>query len=316
MCLAALAAVSVAALGQAELPDAKPIPRLQAVPLPYYQISFQRDEKEIARYYFDPSFNRPFIFPLIGPSGRTLTRMGHPGDPDTHSHHNSVWAAYSKVNGVDFWSDPPGPNHGRIIHRRIVKLEDGDDRAGAITQADWTADAGAVLLHETRGTWVYALPHDEWLLVVDLRLEAAAASVTFDRAGFGPMSVRVAKSIAVQYGGGRLRNSEGGEGEKQIFRLPARWVDYSGLTAPGIVEGLTLMDHPLNPGYPSPFHVRADGWMGAMLSTQEATVVTRAKPLHLRYGVYVHAGLPTAPALEAMWKDFTNIDVPAIGPER
>ena len=312
MCLTVLVAVSVAALGQAELPDAKPIPRWQAVPLPYYQISFQREEKEIARYYFDPSFNRPFIFPLIGPSGRTLTRMGHPGDPDTHSHHNSVWVAYGQVNGVDFWSDQPGPNHGRIIHQRVVKLEDGDDRAGAITQADWTADAGAVLLHETRGTWVCALPRDEWLLVVDLLLEAAAASVTFDRAGFGPMSVRVAKSIAVQFGGGRLRNSEGGEGEKQIFRRPARWVDYSGLIAPGIVEGLTLMDHPLNPGHPSPFHVRADGWMGAMLSTQEATIVTRGKPLHLRYGVYLHAGLPTAAALEAKWKDFTQLDVPAI----
>ena len=299
--------LSLSAFGQADFPNAKPIPRMQAVPLPYYQVSFQRDEKEVARYYFDPRFNRPFIFPVNGPSGRTLTRMGHPGAPDSHSHHNSIWVACSKVNGIDFWSDVPGPNHGRIIHQRTVKLEDGDNRAGAITQADWTTDGGVVLLHETRGTWVYGLPNNEWLLIVDLRLDPAVESVTFDRAAFGPMSVRVAKSISVQFGGGRLRNSEGGEGEAEIFRKLARWVDYSGLIAPGIVEGLTVMDHPLNPHYPSPFHVRADGWMGAMLSMKESTVVNRGELLHLRYGVYVHAGLPSAGALDTRWKEFTQI---------
>ncbi|MGO8735410.1 MAG: PmoA family protein [Terriglobia bacterium] len=311
------AALSFSVPGQVLLPHAKPIPHLQAVPMPYYQVSFQRDEKEIARYYFDPRFNRPFIFPVIGPSGRTLTRMGHPGDPDTHSHHNSIWIAYGNVNGIDFWSDLPGPNHGRIIHRRIVDLEDSDSRAGATTQADWTTDGGTVLLHEARETWVYALPKDEWLLILDLTLDPAVDSVTFDRAGFGPMSVRVAKSIAVHFGGGRLRNSERGEGEAEIFRKPARWVDYSGLVAPGIVEGLTLMDHPLNPGHPSPFHVREDGWMGGMLSTREPVVVRRGKPLHLRYGVYVHAGLPSTSDLDARWKEFTKLDLhPPSGPPK
>ena len=202
------------------LPNAKPIPRMQAVPTPYDQVSFQRDEKEIARFHFGSGLNRPFVFPVIGPSGHMLTRMGHPGDPDTHSHHNSIWIAYGKVNGIDLWGDRPGSAHGRIIHQRIVDLDDSDNRAGIITQANWKSEAGEVLLHETRETWVYALPKDEWLLIIDLQLDPAVDTVTFDRAGFGPMSVRVAKSIAVHFGGGRLRNSEGGEGEREIFRKP------------------------------------------------------------------------------------------------
>src|SRR5205823_14730376 len=91
--------------GQTELPLAKPIPRVQAVPEPYDQISFQVDGKELARYHFHASLHRPFVYPVLGPSGRTLTRMGHPGDPFTHSHHNSVWISYSNVNGVDYWTD-------------------------------------------------------------------------------------------------------------------------------------------------------------------------------------------------------------------
>ena len=65
--------VSLLSLVQAEpmLPEL----RMQAVPQPYDQISFQRDGVEITRYHFSPSLKRPFLFPLIGPSGQSLTRM-------------------------------------------------------------------------------------------------------------------------------------------------------------------------------------------------------------------------------------------------
>jgi hypothetical protein len=313
----AVAALSVVSPAQMILPDARSIPRMQAVPMPYDQVSFRRDEREIARYHFGASLNRPFLFPVIAPSGRMLTRMGHPGDPNGHSHHNSIWIAYSKVNGIDFWGDRPSPAHGRIIHRQILDLEDSDTRAGVKTQADWKAGSGAVLLHETRETWVYALPKDEWMLIIDLQLDPAVSSVILDRAGFGPMGVRVAKSISVHFGGGRLRNSEGDESEGKIFRKPARWVDYSGLSAPGIVEGLTLMDHPINPAFPSPFHVREDGWMGAMLSTDQPIELTPGYRLHLRYGVYVHAGFPERDALDARWREFSRLDLhPPFGPPK
>jgi len=76
---------------QPAVPSPKPVPRLQVIPQPDHQASFQRDGVEIARYHFNPALNRPFVFPLIGPSGRSVTRMGHPRDPESHSHHNSQW---------------------------------------------------------------------------------------------------------------------------------------------------------------------------------------------------------------------------------
>jgi len=289
---------------------------MQAVPLPGEQVSFRRDEKEIARYHYGPTLNRPFIFPVIGPSGRTLTRMGHPGDPYTHSHHNSIWVSCTKVNGVDFWSDR-GAATGRILTTEIVDLEDSDERAGVISKAAWITGAGKVLLREKRESWVYPLPDAEWMLVLDLLLEPDSEDVTFQRAGFGPIGVRLAKWLSVHFGDGRIRNSSGAEGEKAIFRKPARWVDYSGLIARGSIEGLTLFDHPGNPGHPSPFHVREDGWMGATLSEDRDTVVTRGKPLHLRYGVFVHAGMPDRTAIEKRWRQFAQLDLdPPYGPPK
>src|SRR6185436_6103181 len=76
------------------VPEPKPVPRMQAIPLPRHEVSFQRDGVEIARYHFDPSLRRPFVFPIIGPAGRSLTRMGHPRDPESHSHHKSVWISH------------------------------------------------------------------------------------------------------------------------------------------------------------------------------------------------------------------------------
>jgi len=292
---------------QTPLPGAKPITRMQAVPQAHDQISFQREEKEIARYHFSPDLNRPFIFPLIGPSGRTVTRMGHPGDPYTHSHHNSVWIALGKLNGVDFWSDQGSQERGRIVHHHVQQIDDGDDRATVLSFATWRSNSGKALLNERRETAIRLLPNDEWLLIVNLRLEAASGPVTLDKEQLGPIGVRMAKSISVHFGGGRLRNSEGGEGEAQIFRRKARWVDYSGFVAPGAIDGAALMDHPTNPKHPAYFHVREDGWMGALIAFDAPVVITSGNPLQLRYGVYVHGGIPSRGEIDKQWQFFAEV---------
>src|SRR5678816_2218932 len=82
-----------------------PVPRMQALPLPHHEISFQRDGIELTRFHFDPQDKRPYLYPINGPSGRSLTRMGHPHDPVTHSHHNSLWLSHRDVNGLNLWED-------------------------------------------------------------------------------------------------------------------------------------------------------------------------------------------------------------------
>ncbi|MCH7919421.1 MAG: PmoA family protein [Planctomycetes bacterium] len=76
-----------------------------------------------------------------------------------------------------------------------------------------------------------------------------------------------------------------------------RWMDYSGPIAVGegpdrksTVEGVTYFDHLSNPRFPSYWHVREDGWMGASFGMHEPFTIHRDKPLVLRYLLYAHAG--------------------------
>jgi hypothetical protein len=291
---------------QVALPDAKPVLRMQAVPQPYHQISFQRDGHEIVRYHFGPELHRPFLFPLVGPSGRVLTRMGHPHDPEGHSHHNSVWISHHDVGGVDFWSDGDA---GRIVHERVEWLEDGQDSADVIARNAWKVNDGRVLLSERRRIHVQSLPREEYLLIIELTLEAKDSAVTLGKTPFGMLGVRMAKSIGVHDGGGMIRNSEGGVNEAGVLWKRAKWVDYSGPAAPGVFEGITLLDHPANPNHPTFFHVRDDGWMGASLTYDAPRTIKPGNPLTLRYGLYVHRGVPTAGVLEKRWAEFSRIQL-------
>jgi hypothetical protein len=292
------------------LPAPKPVPRMQIIPLPYHQASFQRDGVEIARYHFGTALHRPFIYPVIGPSGRSLTRMGHPHDPESHSHHNSVWISHHDVGATDFWSDG---GKGKIRHKRVVKFEDGEQACSIITENQWLADTNKVLLLETRRVTAMPLDGSEWLMIIDMEFKANGTAVTLGKTPFGIIGLRMTKTIGVNDGGGTIRNSEGAVNEKEVFWKRARWVDYSGPIINGKLEGITLFDHPDNPNFPTYFHVRNDGWMGASLTHDSPRTIQPGKPLHLRYGLYIHSDMKPKDTIEAIWKEFSKIEPAKLG---
>lgn len=317
------------AIAQEPIPFAKPVPRVQVLPLPRDEASMLIDGKEITRYYFDRKQERPFLYPIVGPAGRSLTRMGHPRDPVGHSHHNSVWISHNDVDGVDFWSDR---RHGVIEHQRVARYEDSDDAASILAINHWKVTgtgkdkdgkphAPRTLLFERRLITLQPLAHGESLIVIDLQYHAAGKEpVTFNESAFGLIGVRMAKSIGIADGGGTIRNSQGNideQGDNGCFRKPAKWCDYSGRIVnapPGAapdtgVEGITLLDHPSNISHPTPFHVRSDGWMGACLSFKGAVKIEPDKPLRLRYGLYVHRGAPKTEEMEERWKAFAKSEI-------
>lgn len=285
--------------------EPKPVPRMQVVPVPYGQASFQRDGVELTRYHFGHGLHRPFLFPLIGPSDVSLTRMGHPHDPESHSHHNSVWISHNSVNDTDFWSDR---GKGTVCHKRIVEFADSDEHAYLIAENEWVTSEGKVLILETRRVTVLPLPESEWLLIIDMEFKAKDLAITLGKTPFGMIGVRMAKTIGVNDGGGTIRNSEGGLNEKEILWKQAKWVDYSGAVTNDKVEGITLFDHPGNPNHPTYFHVRNDGWMGASLTFDAPRVIQLDTPLRLRYGLYVHAGMKSPEVISAMWEHFTEME--------
>jgi len=308
------AALALMVLAQVPLPAARPVPRMQVIPLPGGQASVQRDRQEIARYYFGAELRRPFLFPLIGPSGVSLTRMGHPRDPNGHSHHNSFWVSHHDVGGVGFWNDAK-TSTGRIVHLRVLRYEDADDQALVEVENAWIDEAqgGKRLLTEQRAMRFFPQAGGQWLLVLDLTLAADKTPVTLGKSNFGLVGVRMAKTIGVHDGGGTIRNSEGAVNEPQVHEKPARWVDYSGPVTGEAREGITLFDHPSNFNHPSVFHVRDDGWMGAALTFAAPRTIAPGQPLKLRYGLWVHAGVPAAAEIDVAQAEFLKVgDLPPL----
>ena len=291
--------------GQDIFPAAKPVPRMQVLPLPHEQASIEREGAEISRYHFSSQDRRPFLYPIIGPSGKSLTRMGHPRDANGHSHHNSVWVAHNDVDGISFWGDA---GKGRIIQKKI-RYEDTDAEALIEAENAWNDDAGKTLLKEIRTLRFRPQADGQWLLVIDLAF-TADRPVTLGKTSFGPVAVRMAKTIGVHDGGGTLRNSAGGVNEKEIFWKPAKWVDYSGPMPKGAIEGITLMDHPQNPHHPNQYHVRDDGWMGVCTTFAEPRIIDKDHSLTLRYGLWIHGGLPSAEDINAQFEAFAKIEPP------
>jgi hypothetical protein len=230
--------------------------------------------------------------------------MGHPRDPNGHSHHNSVWIAHQNVGGVDFWSDT---GKGQVVQRRVVRYEDSAEEALIQVELDWKEDTDRVLMRELRTMRVRPLANREWVLLLDHEFTAPeAGGVVLGETAFGFLGVRMTKTLGVHDGGGVIRNSAGAVNEKEVFRKPAKWVDYSGPITAAANEGILLMDHPENYSHPTPFHVREDGWMGIATTFQGAKTIEPEQPLKLRFGLYIHSGVPKLEQLEAQFTAFTQ----------
>ncbi len=261
-------------------------PRCEVVPLPDHQVAFRIDGHERLRWHFGPSYPRPFFYPLIGPSGNALTRMGHPGAPD-HDHHRSIWFAHAKVLGIDFWSERTS---ARIRQKQWLCYQDGNVEGALAVLLGWyDGHDPTELLEQQLVAAVHPGPDGETFLELQSTFKPTAESLEFGKTNFGFLAVRVAKSLSAYFGGGTIANSEGAAGEPAIFGKPARWMDYSG-PMPRADEGITYFDHPGNPGSPVSWHVREDGWMGAAPSLNGPVTTTRQQPSQLRYLLHAHRG--------------------------
>jgi hypothetical protein len=277
------------------------VPRVQVVPQADEQVSFQVDGQERLRWHHGNRSPRPFFFPVIGPAGRSVTRMGHPAAPD-HDHHRSFWWGHQNVGGVNFWEERGGSQ--QIRQEAWVHYQDGMEEAGMVVRLGWW-DAHKVRLVQQELIAVYRpLAGGEGWLELQTTFTPVLEKLPLARTNFGFLGLRVAASMSAHYGGGRLTSSEGGVGEKPIFGKPARWTDYSGTVTEKDVDGVTWFDHPANPRYPTSWHVRDDGWMSAAFCLRDGYQLERASPLRLRYGFHVHARALDAKVAEARHKEF------------
>ncbi len=284
-------------------------PRCEIIPEPSHGFSFRIDGVEKTKWHAGTDYPRPFFYPLNGPSGETLTRMGHPGAPN-HDHHQSIWFAHHDVEGHSFWAYS---GKGMIRQKEWLAIEDGDEEAVLATLLGWYDPEGNELLEQEMIAAIRPLPEDEHELEIQftLKLPTNRESSELAKTNFGLFAVRVAKSISAHFGGGELTNSEGEVGEENLFGKRAKWMDYSGPVAAGsgenrhwTTEGITFFDHPENPRFPTHWHVRQDGWMGASFCFEEGITVSPDEPLTLRYLLHAHSDVIDPPRAAELLQAF------------
>jgi len=275
-------------------------PRCTVEPLPDDRIALKIGSQRHTVWHYGTQSPRPFFYPLVEPgSWESMTRIGHPGAPD-HDHHRSVWFAHAKVLGIDFWSDN---TQARIRQQQWLAMQEGDDECSLAVRLGWYDghDAQPLLqqelvvflrpLFEQQG-----LGPQNYTLEVQSTFTPVAEQLELLQTNFGFFAVRVAKNISAWFGGGQITGSNGGRGEPDLFGKPNRWMDYSGPLRSSVgpalstTGGITCFDHPDNISFPSKWHVREDGWMGASVCRDGAVIISQNEPLTLRYLLHAHNG--------------------------
>lgn len=251
-----------------------------------------------AEYVADGEF-KPYVWPLIGPTGKPVTRewpMG-PGEGEKHDHphQKSLWFTHGDVNGVSYWEEAPG--RGKIVHREFVTLSRGET-ATVVARNEWIAPDGTVVLQDIRKL-VFFPVEDRRVIDFAIRLTAVAPSVTFGDTKEGTFGLRVAESMAVDSKkGGKIVNSEGHE-DRDAWGKKAKWVDYSGPVGDDIV-GIAVLNHPSSFRFPTYWHVRTYGLFAAnpfgwhdfvgRNDVSGAYTLGRGQSIELRYRVILHRG--------------------------
>ncbi|MCY4082463.1 MAG: PmoA family protein [Caldilineaceae bacterium] len=279
---------------------ALPFPAVQVLPDAIDRVLVSHDSRDLLGYCYSGQYRKPFFYPVNGPSGRSVTRLGHPRDfGGGHDHHRSLWIEHENVNDVCFetehlhffaGTDSPLVGIGRIEHDRFLRQEDGPVYARLEMALAWVSHEGEVLLNEIRRVRVCPLAGGEQLIDFDLTFAPRVEQVTFGQSTFGILAARVAHSLESGRGGGRIVNARGALNEEEVHLRRAEWCDYAGPISPTETNGIAILGHPENLHYPHTWHVRDDGWMCAAPFGRHAKTIHSGETLNFRFRVFVHGG--------------------------
>jgi len=239
--------------------------------------------------YLARSGSKPVIWPIIGPTGKPITRhypMGKaPGESHDHPHHRSLWFTHGKVNGVDFWLE--GNNRGTIEHQEFAKVE-GGRTARIVTHNIWKAPDGKEVCQDERRL-VFGGNSDARWIDFNITITASNGPLTFGRTKEGTFGVRMAATMRPDKGkGGKIVNSEG-HTDKSAWAKQAAWTDYHG-PIDGETVGLAILNHPSSFRFPTHWHVRTYGLFAANPFMKEGHTIEPGDTITLRYRVFLHRG--------------------------
>jgi hypothetical protein len=282
-------------------------------------VAIQINGKPFSVLHFGKEEHKPFLHPLMTPSGKNILRgfpvSPLPGDSTDRPHQRGVWMGTEGLKGPsgieDFWeNDPlyPQKHKGAIVFQELTGATDGHDRGVLSFFSHWISNEGQLWLVDRRKLTFYNKPADCRMLDIDIELEAKEP-VTFEDVQDGVLALRLALPFDDHYGG-KVVNAEGGVNEEGTRGRRSAWLDWTAEMDPreyqtsphghGEKIGIAVFDHPSNLNYPSRWQVKNFGdfsvnpFAGQIFQKFDKTAqkadyaMKRGDKLRLRYRILIH----------------------------
>jgi hypothetical protein len=277
------------------------------------------DGKLFTKYVTKGEGGKPYFWPVIGPTGKRMTRAYPMGDVEgerqDHVHHRSIWFGHDHINDSNTWHETATfteqykkkPEQmaerlktlGSTVNRKIVTATGKVDRAILELETDYLDSDGKRMCQDTRQFVFHVDPKTGSRLIdVELIFKGTEESVTFHDAKDAGFSVRVAHPICVAADvGGTIINSNG-EIDGDAWAKRAAWCDFNG-PVDGETLGVAILNHPSSFRYPTPWHARTYGLFTANpfgtkslnKSAEDGTFsLKKGETMTLRYRIILHQG--------------------------
>ncbi len=238
------------------------------------RVTIEYDGELVSRYYFrDQEARKPYLWPIIGPTGKPMTRAfpmkSVTGEQQDHPHHRGVWFGHQGVAGSDMWLEAASKKNldddrqkkflaglGSIVHTGFVEVSAGEKRAVIRASNDYLDSAGNQLMADQR-SMIFRMSGSDLVIDFDITLVAKYSDVELQDKKDAGLNVRVPTSMSVTHGKGQIINSAG-DRDGNAWSKAAQWVDYHG-PVDGELVGIALLNHPSSFRHPTRWHVREYG---------------------------------------------------------
>ncbi len=288
--------------------------------------------------------NKPYLWPIIGPTGRAMTRAFpmeesklEKENQHDHPHHRGILFGHESIGRIDIGDDEDQKPIGgdtwheeltyaqaenradklaelaTIKHREFKVLDANDDRALVVQVCDYLDRDGKRFLREQRRLAFRASAKTR-TIDFDQKFIASAGDVVFQDRKDAGLAIRVPSSMAIDSKlGGSVINSEG-DVDGDAWSKPARWCDYHG-PVEGEHLGIAILNHPSSFRFPTRWHVRQYGLFAAnpfgsrAFSGKFEDATTRLKKgesLRLRHRFIFHLGSAADAKIEEAWQHYSK----------
>lgn len=253
-------------------------------------------------YHFNPDEKYPFFFPVNGPlSGGTVTSMRNGEYP----HHSSLFFGCDRVNGGNYWQE--GLERGQIMSIGARIIEAKGERVVIEDECIWKRPDAQAPITDRRKITISSPSKGLYQLDFDVEMEMLM-DVTILKTNHSLFSARIDPDLSVKQGGVMV-NTEGATGEKGTFGVGSPWIDCYGERKTG-KEGITIMQHPSNKWYPSPWFTRDYGFISPTPmywpADDKATVLKKGETIKLKYRVLVHSGDTREAGVASLFEQYTK----------